>query len=119
MRKSTLSLLLGPAALLAASMAHGQAAIPEDHPGYPLAQAIAEQGCVLHQDDVVTVMEGLGLDDGVFPQMAVPLMQTGFLQPGSEGTLVLVNWGLCTGEVPEVETEVEADTETETDAESE
>ena len=100
MRISRFPLLLGPAALLAASMAHGQAATPEDHPGYPLAQAIAAQGCVLHQDDVNAVMEGIGVDSAMFPQMAVPLMQTGFLRSSGNGTLTLVNWGLCTGEAP-------------------
>ncbi len=83
--------------LVVAGLAHGQAATPEDHPGYPLAQAIAEQGCVLHQDDVGAVMEELGLGDADFPQMAVPLMQTGFLRPSGQGTLTLENWGLCVG----------------------
>ena len=108
MRNALFLSLLGPAGLLAASMAHGQAATPEDHPGYPLAQAIAERGCVLHQDDVNEVMEGIGVDSAIFPQMAVPLMQTGFLRPSGEGTLTLVNWGLCldgSAETGEVQTE--------------
>ncbi|MEX3016280.1 hypothetical protein [Gymnodinialimonas hymeniacidonis] len=100
MRIFRIPLLLGPAALLAASMAHGQAATPEDHPGYPLAQAIAAQGCVLHQDDVNAVMDSIGVESAMFPQMAVPLMQTGFLRSSGNGTLTLVNWGLCTGDVP-------------------
>ncbi len=119
MRISRTLLLLGPAAFLAASMAHGQAATPEDHPGYPLAQAIAEQGCVLHQDDVNSVMESIGVESAMFPQMAVPLMQTGFLRSSGNGTLTLVNWGLCTGEAPAEEpeaTDVEPDA---SDAETE
>ena len=100
MRISKFSLLLGPAAVLAAGMAYGQAATPEDHPGYPLAQAIAAQGCVLHQDDVNAVMDGIGVESSMFPQMAVPLMQTGFLRPTGNGTLTLEIWGLCTGQAP-------------------
>ncbi|WP_224814040.1 hypothetical protein [Hasllibacter sp. MH4015] len=89
------SLLPAIAPLVVASMAHAQAPTPEDHPGYPLAQAIAAEGCVLHQDDVNAVMEGIGVDSAMFPQMAVPLMQTGFLRPSGNGTLTLVNWGVC------------------------
>lgn len=102
--------------LIAAGAAHGQAPTPEDHPGYPLAQAIAERGCVLHQDDVNEVLEEAGLENAQFPQMAVPLMQTGILAPSGEGTLTLVNWGVCTGGTPE---EGDAAPEAETPAESE
>lgn len=73
-----------------------QALIPEGHPGFVLADAIAARGCVLHQDDVNAVMEEAGLPSQHFPMMAVPLMQDGYLAPGEEGTLVLSNWGLCT-----------------------
>ncbi len=82
--------------------AHAQAPTPEDHPGYPLAQAIAASGCVLHQDDVNALMEEAGLENALFPQMAVPLMQTGFLRSTGNGTLTLVNWGVCTGDAPVV-----------------
>ncbi len=103
------SSLLGLSALLAASVAYGQATTPEDHPGYPLAQAIAAQGCVLHQDDVNAVLEEAGLENAQFPQMAVPLMQTGFLRSTGNGTLTLVNWGLCTEEAANVAAEAAAD----------
>lgn len=89
------------AVFLLSGAAHAQAPTPEDHPGYPLAQAIAAQGCVLHQDDVNALMEEAGLDNAQFPQMAVPLMQTGFLRSTGNGTLTLVNWGVCTGDLPD------------------
>lgn len=89
------TLLAGAPSLVAA-----QAVTPADHPGFVLAEAIAAQGCVLHQDDVNTVMEGAGLPGPTFPQFAVPLMRDGFLMSTGNGTLTLVNWGACTGEAP-------------------
>ncbi len=90
-------------ALLAAPQAHAQSATPEDHPGYPLAQAIAAQGCVLHQDDVGTLLTSAGLSPQAFPQMALPLIQDGILASSGNGTLTLVAWGLCTGGVADSE----------------
>lgn len=90
-------LCVGTILALAATPSAAQAPTPDTHPGYVLAQAIAARGCVLHQDDVGAVMGALGLGDAAFPQMAVPLMQSGFLRPSGEGTLTLVNWGLCIG----------------------
>ena len=72
-----------------------QAVTPTDHPGFVLAEAIAAQGCVLHQDDVNALLEAAGLVTPQFPQMTIPLMQDGYLMPSGEGTLTLVNWGLC------------------------
>lgn len=89
------------ATLLAAvpCLAQAQAIVPEGHVGFALAEAIAAQGCVLHQDDVNEVLEAAGLVTPQFPQMAVPLMQDGYLRPSGEGTLTLINWGLCTDQV--------------------
>ncbi len=100
------------------SLAVSQAIVPDGHPGFVLAEAIAEQGCVLHQDDVNAVMEGAGLQSQQFPLMAVPLMQDGFLMSTGNGTLTLVNWGACAGAVPADETDADADTDAdlETDA---
>lgn len=83
--------------LLAAlpSGAQAQALVPDDHPGFVLAEAIAAHGCVLHQDDVNPLLEAADLGQQEFPMMAVPLMQDGYLRPSGEGTLTLVNWGLC------------------------
>lgn len=84
--------------LLSAGGAHAQVATPENHPGYALAQAIAAQGCVLHQDDVAALLDGAGLQPRDFPQMALPLIQDGILAPTGNGTLTLVAWGLCVGD---------------------
>lgn len=99
--------------LLTTSIADAQAVVPEDHPGFVLAEAIAEQGCVLHQDDVNAVLESAGLESPQFPQMAVPLMRDGYLAPSGEGTLTLMNWGTCTGDIAEEDAavEIEADLE--------
>ncbi|UWQ94965.1 hypothetical protein K3728_14900 [Rhodobacteraceae bacterium M385] len=88
-------------------VATAQAVTPEDHPGFLLAEAVAAQGCVLHQDDVNGMLEELGLENAQFPQMAVPLMRDGFLMPSGQGTMTLVNWGLCV----EPETDAEASME--------
>lgn len=90
-------LALSAALLTVPILAHAQAATPEDHPGYVLAQAIAAQGCVLHQDDVNPLLAAAGLQPPDFPQMALPLIQEGILASTGNGTLTLVNWGLCTG----------------------
>ncbi|OAN75863.1 hypothetical protein A8B78_15595 [Jannaschia sp. EhC01] len=88
------------AALLAGApfAAGAQAVVPADHPGFVLAEAIAAQGCVLHQDDVNPLLAEVGLENAQFPEMAVPLMRDGYLRPSGEGTMTLTNWGLCTGE---------------------
>lgn len=113
-----------PMALLAALLAGApfaagaQAVAPADHPGFVLAEAIAAQGCVLHQDDVNAVLETAGLENQQFPQMAVPLMRDGYLMPSGEGTMTLINWGLCLtadgagAEEAEAEAEVQPDDET-------
>ncbi|GAB5449119.1 hypothetical protein [Gymnodinialimonas sp.] len=87
------------AALLAGApfAVSAQAVVPADHPGFVLAEAIAAQGCVLHQDDVNPLLEAAGLENAQFPQMAVPLMRDGYLRPSGEGTMTLTGWGLCTG----------------------
>lgn len=87
--------LLATLLAIAPCVAMAQAVTPEDHPGFALAEAVAAQGCVLHQDDVNGILEELGLENAQFPQMAVPLMRDGFLMPSGQGTMTLVNWGLC------------------------
>jgi hypothetical protein len=106
------------AALLAASAVHAQAPTPEDHPGYALAQAIAASGCVLHQDDVGSVLDALGLGPAAFPQMALPLIQDGILMSTGNGTLTLVNWGPCTGEIAPATDEASVEETAEPDAAS-
>lgn len=91
-------LLLAVLLVGAPSIAAAQAVTPTDHPGFVLAEAIAAHGCVLHQDDVNPLLEAAGLEAPQFPQMAVPLMRDGYLMPSGEGTMTLINWGLCTGE---------------------
>ena len=85
------------AALTVAGSAHAQSPTPADHPGFVLAEAIAARGCVLHQDDVNALLADLGLTPPDFPRMALPLIQDGTLASTGNGTLTLVNWGLCTG----------------------
>lgn len=97
--------------LLATANAGAQAIVPEDHPGFVLAEAIAARDCVLHQDDVNIVMEEAGLESQQFPMMAVPLMQDGYLAPGEEGTLVLANWGVCVASSSDGDAEEEADSQ--------
>lgn len=107
--------LLATLLAVAPFIANAQAVVPDDHPGFVLAEAIAADGCVLHQDDVNALLERLGLDAPQFPQMAVPLMQDGFLMPSGEGTLTLVNWGLCIAEVADTDVDgpaVQPDSET-------
>lgn len=87
--------------------ATAQAVAPADHPGFVLAEAIAAQGCVLHQDDVNAVLETAGLANEQFPQMAVPLMRDGYLMPSGEGTMTLTGWGLCTGAALEAQPDEE------------
>lgn len=104
--------------IVSAPMAFAQAVVPENHPGFVLAEAIAAHGCVLHQDDVNPLLEAAGLQAQQFPMMAVPLMRDGYLAPSGEGTLTLVNWGLCIGEEPESEAaDVDPEAEVEVPAE--
>lgn len=115
-------LLLAPLLAAFPYVTHAQAVTPADHPGFLLAEAIAADGCTLHQDDVNALLAELGLASPQFPQMAVPLMRDGYLVPGGEGVLALVNWGLCTGDEAEgggAEGGVEAAGEVGGDAETE
>ncbi|QXT39185.1 hypothetical protein [Gymnodinialimonas ceratoperidinii] len=89
---------MAPLVAMMPAFALAQVATPGDHPGFVLAEAIAAQGCVLHQDDVNDLLASAGLENAQFPQMAVPLMRDGYLAPSGEGTLTLVNWGLCMGQ---------------------
>lgn len=86
-------------ASLVASPVLAQAPTPDDHPGHALAQAIAARGCVLHQDDVAALLDDAGLQSSDFPQMALPLIGDGILASTGNGTLTLVAWGLCVGDV--------------------
>jgi hypothetical protein len=110
------ALLIAPLVALMPALALAQAATPEDHPGQVLAEAIAAQGCVLHQDDVNDLLAAAGLENAQFPQMAVPLMRDGFLAPSGAGTLTLVNWGLCTGARPGAADAAGGDTAAEAEA---
>jgi hypothetical protein len=114
--------LLPALALLAAVSAtalHAQSPTPEDHPGFRLAEAIAAQGCVLHQDDVSALLDANDLMPTDFPQMALPLIQDGILASTGNGTLTLVNWGLCTGLPAPEAAAAEGETATEIEVESE
>ncbi|GAA5071861.1 hypothetical protein KUV65_13475 [Maritalea mobilis] len=70
---------------------------PEAHIGFPLAETIAQFGCVLHEEATNMVLFEAGLTADDFPPMAIALMQDGILRPTGNGTLTLVNWGPCTG----------------------
>ena len=73
----------------------------------------------MHQDDVNPILEAAGLEPPQFPQMALPLLQDGILAPTGNGTLTLVNWGVCTGEAgTATDAETDADAEATTDPES-
>ncbi len=118
-RRRTCIRLLVQAAFAAAAMGpfgvSAQAIIADDHPGFALAEEIAGRGCVLHQDDVNEVMAAAGLAGPAFPQFAVPLMRDGFLISSGNGTLTLVNWGICTGAADAEAEDPGQSTETETE----
>ena len=109
MSQRFLTLLLGPAALLAAGVAQAQAPTPQDHPGARLADAIAAAGCVIHQDTTNELLFSAEIQPPEYPPMAIALIEDGILSSTGNGSLTLLNWGLCVGDRPVLDAEAETE----------
>ena len=93
-------LLVASGSAVMSTIAAAQAPAPIDHPSYRLAQAIEAQGCSLTEEATNLVLFEAGIQPGEFPPMAIMLVEEGRLVYSGEGTLTLVNWGTCTGDLP-------------------